>query len=145
MPGADVVAFVIGESGSIDGIEFVEVKYRTRPSTDIAVTAHEQLTEARKLDFATTINFLAHRLQESDPDLYGTYMAFLRKRDARDNLHTIALCLEATNWSNAIAENLDELAEHLPELKFRILPFESAVTLIDEIYAELGWSVTEDD
>ena len=44
-----------------------------------------------------------------------------------------------------IADNLDELEEHLPELWLRLLPFENAVALIDEVYTELLWDVIEGD
>jgi len=145
LPGEDVIAFVTDESDKIKALEFVEVKYRTRPSSDIAVTAHEQLAAARELDFATTINFLANRLKESDSVLYKTFMAFLREREVQDSRHTVVLSLEASNWSDAIAENLDDLDEHLPKLKFRIFPFENSVTLIDEIYDKVLLDATEDD
>ena len=146
LPGADVVGFVMAEeSDGIEDLEFVEVKYRTSPPADIAVDAHDQLADDRESGYATTIKFLANRLSESDPELYGDFLTFLGERDVKDSWHTVALSFEATNWSEVIAENLDELGEHLPELWLRILPFENAVALIDEVYAELLWDVIEGD
>ena len=91
------------------------------------------------------LSFLANRLSESDPELYGDFLTFLSERDVKDSWHTVALSFEATNWSGEIADNLDELEEHLPDLWLRIFPFENAVSLIDETYAELLWDVIEDD
>ncbi len=145
LPGEDVIAFVTDESDTIKALEFVEVKYRARPSANIAVAAHKQLTDARKSAYATTINFVAHRLKESDPVLYKTFMAFLGERETWDDRHTVVLSLEASNWSDTIAVNLDDLDEHLPKLKFRIFPFENSVTLIDEIYDKVLLDATEDD
>ena len=146
LPGGDVVSFVMAEeSAGIEDLEFVEVKYRTSPSADIAVDAHAQLADDRESGYATTIKFLANRLSESDPELYGDFLTFLSERDVKDSWHTVALSFEATKWSGEIADNLDELEEHLPDLWLRIFPFENAVALIDEIYTELLWDVVEDD
>lgn len=146
LPGADVVGFVMAdESAGIEDLEFVEVKYRTNPPADIAVDAHDQLADDRESGYATTIKFLANRLKETDRELYGDFLTFLRERDVKDSWHTVALSFEATTWSDVIADNLDELEKHLPELWLRIMPFENAVALIDEIYDELLWDVIEGD
>jgi len=146
VPGGDVVGFLMaGESAGIEDLEFVEVKYRTSPPADIAVVAHNQLADDRESGYATTIKFLANRLRESEPELYEDFLTFLRERDVKDSRHTVALSFEATKWSDVIAENLDELEEHLPGLRLRILPFENAVALIDDVYAELVWDVIEGD
>ncbi len=146
LPGADVVGLVMAdESSGIEDLEFVEVKYRTNPPANIAVDAHDQLADDRASGYATTIKFLANRLKESDPELYSDFLTFLSERDVKDSWHTVAISFEATKWSEVIADNLDELEKHLPELWLRILPFENAVALIDEIYAELLWDVIEGD
>lgn len=146
LPGGDIVGFVMAdESDGIEDLEFVEVKYRTSPRADIAVIAHDQLADDRESGYATTIKFLANRLSESDRELYEHFLIFLSDRDVKESWHTVALSFEATNWSEVIADNLDELEEHLPGLWLRILPFENAVALINETYDELLWDVIDSD
>ncbi len=146
LPGGDVISFILtDDSARIEDLEFVEVKYRTSPSSQIAVDAHAQLADDRKLGYATTIKFLANRLSESDPKLYRDFLIFLSQRDVKESKYTVALSFEATNWSDRIAENLDEVEEHLPGLRLRIFPFENAVALIADIYKKLSWDVSEDD
>ncbi len=145
LPGGDIVAFVMADdSARIEDLEFVEVKYRTRPSSGIAVDAHAQLADYHKSGYATTINFLTHRLQETDSYLYKLFLNFLKQQSVKECRHTAVLAFEATNWSEKIAENLDEVEEHLQGLRLRILPFENAVALIDEVYTKLCWDVSED-
>ena len=87
LPGADVVGFVMAdESAGIEDLEFVEVKYRTSPPADVAVGAHDQLADDRESGYATTINFLANRLSESDPELYREFITFLRRARCQGQL-----------------------------------------------------------
>jgi hypothetical protein len=145
LPGSDVVAFAFDDGDSIDDLEFIESKYRTIPHVDLAVDAHEQLAADREGGYATTLNFLANRLRETDADLYGAFMEFLRRRDVRDSRHTVVLAFERENWDDEIVANLDDLPEHLPELFLRVFPLEDAVQLIEDVYAKLVWDVLDDE
>ncbi len=145
LPGGDVVGFVLDEeTDEIDDLEFIEVKYRTVPGHDLAVDAHDQLALDRDRGYATTIKFLASRLHETNPELYEAFIRFLGKRDVKDSWHTVALSYDASNWSDSIAENLDDLESHLPELWLRLFPFDKAIDLIEEVYGELLWDVLDD-
>ena len=145
LPGNDVVALVLSDDGEIDDLEFIESKYRTKPGLDIAVEAHEQLTDDRNAGYATTINFIAHRLHDLDPELYELFIDFLRARGTRDARHTVALCFDESEWDERILERLGELDEHLPTLWVRTFPLDEAVALIEEVYERLKWDVVEDD
>jgi hypothetical protein len=145
LPGNDVVGLVMSEAGVVDDLEFIESKYRTTPSLDIAVDAHEQLAEDRDTGYATTINFMAHRLRELDPELYELFIDFLRDRGIREARHTVALCFDQSAWDERILERLDELDEHLPVLWVRKFPLDDAVALIDDVYARLKWDVIDHD
>lgn len=145
LPGNDVVALVLSDDGEIDDFEFIESKYRTTPGLDIAVEAHEQLTDDRNAGYATTINFIAHRLRELDVELYQLFIDFLQARGARDARHTVALCFDESGWDERVLERLGELDEHLPTLWVRKFPLDEAVALIDEVYERLKWDVVDDD
>lgn len=145
LPGSDVVAFVVDDDESVDDLEFIESKYRTDPDMDLAVDAHEQLASDRDDGYATTINFLANRLREMNADLYEAFIEFLRQRNVKDSRHTVALTFDDDNWEDEIADNLDDLPEHLPELWLRLFPLPEVVQLIEEVYAELLWDVIADD
>ncbi len=145
LPGGDVVGFVVDDGGDLDDLEFIEVKYRTEPGADIAVHAHDQLSADRETGYATTIKFLASRLSESDPGLYEAFLAYLRNRDVKQSWHTVVLSFDAAKWDDIIAEYLEDLDVHLPELWLRLFPFEDAVDLIEEVYAGLLWDVFADD
>lgn len=145
LPGCDVVAFLFGEDGSIDDLDFIESKYRTSPELDLAVQAHDQLAEDRASGYATTINFIAHRLHEIDVDQYDSFMRFLSDRSVKDTTATVVLCFDSDNWRTQIADNLDTVLEHLPELWLRIFPTVEAIDLIDSVYERLTWEVVDDD
>jgi hypothetical protein len=49
------------------------------------------------------------------------------------------------SWDDEIAENLDDLPDHLPELSLRLFPLVGAIDLIEEVYAKLIWDVSDDD
>lgn len=145
MHGSDVVGFVVDDDEEVTDLEFVEVKYRTNPSRDIAIDAHDQLARDRDDGFATTVNFLAHRLRETDAALYESFLAFLASSGTSDCRHTVVLAFEEANWDDDIAEELDDLPEHLPELWLRVFPLDTCGQLVEEVYAELMWDVFDDD
>lgn len=145
LPGSDVVGFAFDDDEAIEDLEFIESKYRTVPAVDLAVDAHEQLAADREDGYATTINFLANRLREIDPAMYERFIDFLRGRDVKDSRHTVALTFDQANWRDEIAENLEDLPEHLPELWVRVFPLERSVDLIEEVYAALIWDVLDDE
>jgi hypothetical protein len=145
LPGSDVVAFLFDEDGSIDDLEFIESKYRTDPPFNIAVMAHDQLSADRDDGYATTINFIAHRLHELDLDKYRAFMEFLADRNVKDTTNTVVLCFDGDNWDDEIASNLDDVPEHLPDLWLRLFPVEEAIDLIDSVYDELLWQAIDDD
>jgi Cap4 SAVED domain len=146
LPGSDVVAFVLDREGAtIDDLEFIESKYRTDPARDLAVEAHEQLGANREGGYATTINFIAHRLRELDATLYSEFIDFLSSRDVKECAHAVVLTYDAENWDDEIAVSLDSLPSHLPELQLRLFPLERAIDLIEETYAALLWDVIADE
>lgn len=145
LPGSDVVAFVFDDDEELDDLEFVEVKYRKDPDLDLAVAAHDQLSDDRDRGYATTVNFLAHRLSETDPEMYESFLSFLASRGTKDSRHTVVLAFDEDNWTDEVAANLDDLPEHLPELWLRLFPLERSNLLIEEVYAGLLWIVIDDD
>jgi hypothetical protein len=145
LPGNDVVGLVMSEAGEVDDLEFIESKYRTTPPLDIAVDAHEQLAGDRDTGYATTINFMAHRLRELDHGLYELFIEFLGDRGIREARHTVALCFDQSAWDERILERLDELEEHLPVLWVRRFSFDDAADLVNDVYEHLKWDVIGDD
>lgn len=144
LPGSDVVAMELGFD-SIEALEFIESKYRTNPAAGIAVDAHEQLATDRLDGYATTVGFLANRLNEIDPDLYDWFLTYLSSRGADESRSTVVLTYDESNWSDAIAEDLEDLEEHLPDLMLRLFPLNDAAGLIDETYDLLKWEVLDDE
>lgn len=145
LPGSDVVGFVVDEDGAIVDLEFIESKYRTKPGQDIAVEAHEQLANDRSRGYATTIHFLASRLNELDPVLYADFLRFLSLRTLPGSRHTVVITCDEKNWREDIAENLNDLSSHLPELWLRVFRLDSAGDLVDAVYSALLWDPVDDD
>ncbi len=139
LPGSDVLGFEFGDDGEISCLEFIESKYRTKPHRTIAATAHEQLRLDRQSGFATTVKFVAARLSELDPDLYQSFLRYLRSREDMETRHTVVITCDLANWSTSVADELEDVAEHLPDLWLRVFMLEDSNGLIDDAYAVLGW------
>jgi hypothetical protein len=129
----------------MEDLVFVESNSRPYPDLDIAVDAHEELGADRDEGYATTINFLAHRLRELDEDLYERFIDFLADRSVKDSRHTVALTYDEMHWEDEISANLHDLPDLLPELWLRRIPLEEAAQLVEDVYATLLWDVIEDD
>jgi len=63
----------------------------------------------------------------------------------KDATNTVVLCFDGDNWDDQIANNLDDVPEHLPELWLRLFSVEEAIDLIDAVYDELFWQAIDDD
>jgi hypothetical protein len=136
---------MLDEDGLVDDLDFIEAKYRTDPPLDIAVAAHDQLAADRESGYATTINFIAHRLHELDIDMYRSFMEFLADREVKDASGTVVVCFDGDNWKDGIVDNLNDLAEHLPQLWLRLFSIEEAIDLIDAVCDGLLWEALDDD
>lgn len=147
LPGADIVGMAINDDRTINHLEFIESKFRSAPSADIACEAHEQLADDRNASYATTVNFLAHRLSEVDGEVYSEFIAFLKDRNIKDSYHTVAITIDATNHKqmSGIADNLNNLPTLLSKLRLRFFTLPMVVQLIDDVYEALTWDVVEDD
>jgi hypothetical protein len=145
LPGGDVVAFLLSDNGSIDELEFIESKFRAHPRRNIAVEAHDQLAAERVDGYATTIAFIASRLRETNPTLYGRFLEFLKARDRRESLHTVALTYDSEFWDENVIDDLNDLDDHLPELWLRLFPLDQAGGLVEDVYAKLHWDVVIGD
>lgn len=145
LPGGDVVGFVLSDDlKEVIHLEFIEVKYRTRPERDLAVEAHEQLASDRDRGYATTLSFMVRRLHEINRALYTATLAYLKAKDVRDSCHTIALAFDVDNWRDVVAEKLNDLEKHLPDLRLRLFPFADAANLIEDVYGALELGESDD-
>lgn len=145
LPGSDVVGFELADDGTLVDLDFIESKYRTNPASDIAVEAHEQLAHDRDEGYATTLNFLAHRLKELDLRLYHEFLRFLHGRGAKDSRNTVVVLADTANWKDIIVSNLNDLPDHLPRLQLRCFKVPDASQLIDAVYDQLSWMPVEDE
>ena len=145
LPGADVVAFDVGEEGNVTSLQFTESKYRTKPEKAILVEAIDQLEADRQKKFATTINFLAHRLHEISHPLYTEFMAYLAARRRRDDTYGVCLTCDAENWTGAPLEEAAELPELLQPLLVRVVTLDDPNDLIDQVCAKLELELIPDD
>jgi hypothetical protein len=145
LPGCDLVAFELDDNGDITNIEFSEVKYRSVPTSAIAVIAHDQLAADARKQFATIISFIAHRLKESNRPLYDAFIRYLEHQGTTESSHAIVLSIDSKGWQTAIADELEEVADLLNGLWLRSIECPEAQSLIDEVYARLGWEPTEDE
>ena len=145
LPGADVVAFDVGEEGDVSGLQFTESKYRTKPEKAILVKAIDQLEADRQKKFATTLNFLAHRLHETIHPLYTEFMRYLTARGRRDDSYGVCLTCDTEQWTGAPLEEAAELPDLLQPLLVRVVTLDDPNDLIDQVCAKLELELIPDD
>ncbi len=146
LPGSDIVAFELGDDGDLLGLHFCESKYRTKPGRGIMVEAIDQLDGDREREFATTINFLAHRLRETDTELYGRFLSYLRLRSERTDSFGVCLTCDETASTDGPVEAAADLPEVAEPLMLRVVPLPDTIALIDAVCARLNYELdTTDD
>ena len=138
LPGTDVVAFDINEEREITGLHLAESKYREKPGRSVLVEAIDQLEADRTRKFATTINFLAHRLREDGSPLYQEFIDYLTDTGERNDTYSVCLTCDTEEWNGIPLEEAAALGETLKPLLIRVVTIEDANDLIDSIVAQMG-------
>lgn len=111
--GTDIVGFALVEDPELRVIDldFVEVKVRTSGRSNAknaAVEAHEQLLEDRRVMFSDVLEFIAQRLEESDPELSRAFDDYLADRDGPDGTNRIVIVIEEDDYHQDILSNLTD-------------------------------------
>lgn len=145
LPGSDIVAIAQSTTGEIEYLHFCESKFRSNPRTGAIVEAIEQLDRYRYEKFATTINFIAHRLHETDAQLYSQFMRYLMSRTARTDTYGVCLTCDSVQWNEAVLEAVLELDDLLQPLLIRIITIDDSNDLVDQVCDMLELDLIEDD
>ena len=137
LPGGDVTALAINDNGGIKSLHLTESKYRSSPNAGILVEAIEQLEADRRDKFATTVNFLAQRLHETNLDLYERFMTYLKSRKRRADTYGVCLTCDSTQWSESSLQNVIQLPDVLRPLLVRVITMKEPNHLIDQVCDKL--------
>lgn len=145
MHGTDIVGFRFDESGTLSDLHFVECKLRTYRALAIGTEAHDQLAKDRSEGYADSLMFLADRISETDPQLFGSFQRYLASRDRIDRgSYGVMLVFDAEHWDEEILERVEEIQDQLTPLHTQVILVTSVRDLVDLVCECMGACVIDD-
>jgi len=101
------------------------------------------LTNWHRNEFAQILFFVGSRLQETDPDLYASFFAYLSDNSIRSDHFHMVLVWEAGAWTETVLENLPDPSDLLDPLTVRLVLISGLAALATRAYEGMAGLVTE--
>jgi hypothetical protein len=145
--GTDVLAFKLTKSGSIGSACYTEAKLRTGRDARAAVEAEGQLADDLSLRLPSLLLFVANQLCESGDPIARALADYMRRRRAGDDVDEfrVHLTWDAASWAENVLTRLQEAEERLTPLHVCCVRVAGLDSLIQRVYANLGFALDADD